>query len=120
MEAMQLQSIVLYLEQKGLSDIRVEGIKNRKSPLEVKLDENPGIVPSITARHYESHYIYEIEDCAELNEEQVVAKWKLFEEYTRKKRGRLCLIIPVKWAKEVQRILDDNGIDASLLKMKSM
>ena len=120
MDETKLQSIILYLEQKGLKAIQVSNSNKKMGAREAQLTDELGYLPSITARHFESHYIYEIEDCVAMDTKLAIEKWRAFAEYTRKKRGRLCLIIPKEKESLIQKMLDENEIDASLLKMKNL
>lgn len=119
MEKDKLESIAIYLEQKGLKEVRVSGLGKSK-PLPIADKDGVEYQPDITARHFQSKYIYQIEPSDADDNSDRIAKWRFFSEYANRTGGRLVLIVRSESADQYQSILEEHEIESHFLKMKEM
>lgn len=114
-----MESIAIYLDQKGLKDVRITGF-SKSGPRPIKDKDGNEYVPDITARHFQSKHIYQLVPDDPGNSNEQLDMWRFFSEYTGKTGGRLVLVVRTEVADDYQSIFDEQGIAVHFLKMKSM
>lgn len=114
-----LNSAIAYLRVKGYHEIRAEH-ESFKPPRAVFLKASePGFRPDMIAEKDFGSYIFEIIDEPEkFDWDENLEKWQVFDEYTKRKRGRFYLIAYSDDIDLINERVEQMEIEPSFIKIR--
>ncbi len=109
-----IEIVVKRLVERGHENIKAS-LGNYKTPAKVvKKSTDTVFIPEITSNKDQVFWLYSIVTPKNLKEKNLIAKWKLFYEYSIQSGSRFYIVFRKGMLKDVQKLMDDNHINAEL------
>jgi len=114
-----IDSAIAYLRFKGYHEIRAPHESFKPPRAVFRKASEPGFAPDMIAEKDFGSYIFEIIDEPEtFNWEENLEKWQVFDEYTKRKKGRFYLIAYSDTIDLVNERVEKMDIDPGYIKIR--
>lgn len=89
-----VHSVAAYLHTEGFLSVKAN-CEGFSLPDKVKWDDDDeGVVPDITGERHGALYVFEIQNCDDLEAKNVEDRWRLFTAYAKRNHGKFYLVVP--------------------------
>ena len=114
-----IDSAIAYLRVKGYHEIRAPHANFKPARAVFSRASEPGFAPDMIAEKDFGSYLFEIlDDDTMANWDSKLEKWRVFEEYAKRKKGRFYFIAYSDTVDEVNERVEKLDIEPGLIKIK--
>ncbi len=115
-----IHTAIHYLENKGYEQIRADLDDYEKPARLTRQGTDEGYVPDITARKNGGKFYFDVVTANKDEHLHTVGKWRLLSTLAEHRNGKLMLFVPYGKMNFTNRILQDNNIEAEVMKIQDL
>lgn len=106
--------VIRILKEKQHEDIRAVIPDYKMPPKVVREATGEGYVPEVTAHKNGQFRLFAVESKDSLQAEDAERRWRLFESYALQNRGLFFLVFPARVVTQVNKRIEETGLDVRL------